>query len=240
MCRYYCQEHPYTYELTSKILAREAGRILVDHSPFFPGGGGQLADRGVIIGNGKSAAVSAVEIVPEGVWHTIEEPIYDCKYVEIRIDEYHRSLQCELHTLAHIVNAMVFKSFDGALLTGAQLGESGTLRIDFDLPRVDNNRLRALEEPINEAAQEDHIVSAYWMSWDDAKSEHGLFRAKSAAPPKGSDGMVRIVQIGTLDRQACGGTHVTSTALCRSVRIMKIENKGKQNRRLRVGIRELN
>ena len=154
MYRYYCQEHPFIYSLTAQILARDAGRIMVEHSPFFPGGGGQLADRGTIISNGKSTTVKAVEILPEGVWHTIEKSIGDCDFVEIRVDEYHRTLQCELHTLAHIVNAIVFKAFDGALLTGAQLGENGTLRIDFDLPGVDNDRLRALEEPINAAAQE--------------------------------------------------------------------------------------
>ena len=239
MSRYYCQEHPFDYSITTQVIAHETDRILVEHSPFFPGGGGQLADRGTIVGDGDSASVVAIEIVPEGVWHSIDRSIENCKSVEIKVDEHHRNLQSELHTLAHIINAIVFKAFDGALLTGAQLADNGSLRIDFDLPGVDNDRLRALEEPINDAAQADHVVSAYWMPWDDAKSEHGLFRAKSAAPPKGSDGMVRIVQIGELDRQACGGTHVMSTALCRPIRIMKIENKGKQNRRMRVGICEM-
>ncbi len=159
--------------------------------------------------------------------------------MEIRVDKHHRNLQSELHTLAHIINAIVFQAFDGALLTGAQLNSNGTLRIDFDLPGVDNDRLRALEEPINRAAQEGHPVTAHWMRWDEAEALPGLFRAKSAAPPKGADGMVRVVHIGDLDRQACGGTHVASTAECRPVRIMKIENKGRQNRRMRVGLREM-
>ena len=180
MYRYYCQEFPHNYTLTAQVLALEESRILVDHSPFFPGGGGQLADRGVIVSNGESITVSAVEIVPHGVWHTIDQSIDDCEFVDIKVDENHRSLQSELHTLAHIVNAVVFKAFDGALLTGAQLGSNGTLRIDFDLPGVDSDRLRVLEEPINEAAQQAHEVSAYWMPWDKAKLEHGLFRAKSA------------------------------------------------------------
>ena len=96
MYRYYCQEHPFIYSLTAQILARDAGRIMVEHSPFFPGGGGQLADRGTIISNGKSTTVKAVEILPEGVWHTIEKSIGDCDFVEIRVDEYHRT--CLLYT----------------------------------------------------------------------------------------------------------------------------------------------
>ena len=75
------------------------------------------------------------------------------------------------------------------------------------------------------------------MDWDEAAREPGLFRAKSAAPPRNEDGTVRVVTIGELDRQACGGTHVASTGLCRAVRIAKIENKGRQNRRVRVAIR---
>ena len=239
MTRYYCQDHPFEFNVQAKVVTTEPGRLLLDRSPFFPGGGGQLADRGVLVGDAGSATVSGVEIATDGVWHFIETPFNNPDTVEIRVDEYHRNLQSELHTLAHIINAVVFKAFDGALLTGAQLNDNGTLRIDFDLPGVDNDRLRALEAPINEAAQADHQVTTHWMSWYEAEAEPGLFRAKFAAPPKGEDGMVRIVQIGELDRQACGGTHVASTASCRPVRIMKIENKGRQNRRLRVGIAEM-
>ena len=108
--------------------------------------------------------------------------------------------------------------------------------MDFDLPGVDSDLSRLLEHPINAAAAEVHAVSSYWMDWDEALKQPGLFRAKSAAPPKGDDGMVRIVKIGDLDQQACGGTHVQRKGQCRPIRFMKIENKGRQNRRVRVGL----
>ena len=241
MARYLCHDHPDALALETVALAVEPGRVLLERSPFFPGGGGQHPDRGTLTtGDGAPFAARGAGVTGAGVWHALDgdgplprvgEP------VEARVDGAFRALQCELHTLAHVVNAVVFRAFDGALLTGAQLGEDETLRIDFDLPGVDNDRLRALEEPIDEAIAADHPVSAFWMDWDEAAREPGLFRAKSAAPPRAADGTVRIVAIGDLDRQACGGTHVASTGRCRPVRIAKIENKGRQNRRVRVAIR---
>ena len=223
-------------QLEARVIAIESNRILLDRSPFFPGGGGQLADRGVIQVNDVSATVTGIELTDKGVWHSVDQEVGEPAVVWVRINEAHRNLQCELHTLAHIVNAIVFQEFDGALLTGAQLNENGTLRVDFDLPGVDNNRLRSLESVINETARADHPVSAHWMPWEQAEAEAGLFRAKSATPPRSADGLVRVVQIGDVDRQACGGTHVRSSGDCRPIRIMKIENKGRQNRRVRLGI----
>lgn len=239
MTRYFCQDHPDAFVVGTSVLAIEPGRVLLERSPFFPGVGGQHTDRGTIAGvSGPPVPVRAVEVVEAGAWHTLDGASpSEGEIVEVRVDECFRALQCELHTLAHIVNAVVFRAFDGALLTGAQLGEDETLRIDFDLPGIDNDRLRALEGPINDDVAADHPVSASWMDWDEAEREPGLFRAKSATPPKGADGTVRIVQIGDLDRQACGGTHAASTALCRPVELRKIENKGRQNRRVRVALR---
>ena len=69
-----------------------------------------------------------------------------------------------------------------------------------------------------------------------AEATAGMFRAKSVAPPLQSDGLIRIVDIEGLDQQACGGTHLASTGHARRIRILKVENKGRQNRRLRIGL----
>jgi misacylated tRNA(Ala) deacylase len=79
-------------------------------------------------------------------------------------------------------------------------------------------------------------VRASYMPYDKAKAIPGLFRSKPVSPPLGEDGMVRIVEIAGLDRQACGGTHLVSTRQARPARILKIDNKGRQNRRVKVGI----
>ena len=124
------------------------------------------------------------------------------------------------------------------MLTGAQLSADGTFRVDFDLPGSDTDRLRALAGPINDVIQQDLPVRCFHMSWDDASSVPGLFRSKSVAPPRQTDGNVRIVEIGDLDRQGCGGTHLASTGASRTIRILKVDNKGRQNRRIKVGFAE--
>ena len=230
------QEAPDRLSFAADVLSIEPGRVLTARSPFFPGGGGQLADRGAVVVGDAALSVEAIEVVDEGVWHAVSGMPADAPAVELRVDPAFRALQSELHTLAHLVNAIVFRAFDGALLTGAQLNADATLRVDFDLPDVDNDRLRALEGEINAAAAADHEVVASRMDWDEAAAEPGLFRSRSATPPKDADGTVRIVRIGDLDRQACGGTHVASTGQCRPIRIAKIENKGRHNRRVRVAL----
>ena len=78
------------------------------------------------------------------------------------------------------------------------------------------------------------MCATYYVSETEAKSTQGLIRSLSVVPPPMSDGTVRIVEIGDLDRQACGGTHLTNTAQSRPIRIAKIENKGRRNRRVRI------
>jgi misacylated tRNA(Ala) deacylase len=143
-----------------------------------------------------------------------------------------------LHTDCHIVNALVYQQFRGALVTGAQINDDDTARIDFDLPDADNDRLRALEPAINDAIRQDLAVRYAYLPLAEASGEPGLLRSRSVAPPPGDDGTVRIVEIVGLDRQACGGTHAASTGHSRPVRILKIDNKGRHNRRVRIGLAE--
>jgi misacylated tRNA(Ala) deacylase len=142
---------------------------------------------------------------------------------------------CELHTVAHIVNAVVYKKF-GALLTGAQLAEDESFRLDFDLPGVDSVNLRSFLGPVNDAIKSDMKIKTSYMPWETAHMETGTFRSKMVTPPPERDGSVRIVEIADFDRQACGGTHLRSTAEARTATILKIDNKGRQNRRVRIGL----
>ena len=142
----------------------------------------------------------------------------------------------QLHTDTHILNALVFQSFDGALVTGVQMAEDGTARMDFDVPGADNDRLRALEGPINDLIRQDIPVHFAYVPMREAQAEHGLIRSRSVAPPPTPDGKIRIVEIVGLDRQACGGTHLASTGGSPPVRILKIDNKGRHNRRVRIAL----
>jgi misacylated tRNA(Ala) deacylase len=110
--------------------------------------------------------------------------------------------------------------------------------MDFDLQAADNDRLRALEGPINDLIRQDIPVTFAYVPMHEAQAERGLIRSRSVAPPPTPDGKIRIVEIVGLDRQACGGTHLASTGGSPPIRILKIDNKGRHNRRVRIGLAE--
>jgi misacylated tRNA(Ala) deacylase len=235
--RLFCQEHPEILRLETEVVDVRPGRVRLAQSPFFPGGGGQLADRGVLRWGGGEAAVVGLEPAESGGWwHLLDRAGEPSGVVEVSVDPAFRQMMRELHTGAHILNALVFREFDGALITGAQLGADGTARVDFDLPGADNDRLRALDGAVNDVVAQDLRVGIAWVDAPDVASEPGMVRTRSVAPPPSDDGQVRVVEIVGLDRQACGGTHLTSTGASRPLRILKIDNKGRHNRRVRYGL----
>ena len=236
MTRLLCHDRPDLLELETEILDVRPGAVLLARSPFFPGGGGQLPDRGSLAWRGGELAVTGLAADPRGLWHELADPAEPLGTVLLRIDPAFRALMSELHTLAHVLNSLVYDAFGGALLTGAQLSADATFRVDFDLPGADNDRLRALGPAIADVIRQDLPVGASWMPYDEARAIPGMFRSKAVAPPPQADGMVRIVEIAGLDRQACGGTHLASTGLSRGARILKIESKGRHNRRVRAGL----
>ncbi len=236
MARLLCQERPDLLDLETEILDARPGAVLLERSPFFPGGGGQLADRGTLAWQGGEAPSRASPPIRAASGTSSPSRSSPRAPSCLRADPAFRGLMSELHTLAHIVNRLVYDAFGGALLTGAQLSADATFRVDFDLPGADNDRLRALDPAIADIIRQDLAVGADWMPYDDAKAIPGMFRSKAVAPPPQADGMVRIVEIAGLDRQACGGTHLESAGRSRGARILKIENKGRHNRRVRVGL----
>ncbi len=237
MARSFYHEHPETLIVETEIVDVRPGRVLLAQSPFYPGGGGQVADRGVVRWTGGEAAIAGFEPVGGKLWHLLSDPAVEpTGPVQAIVDPAFRQMMRELHTDTHILNAFVFQTFNGALVTGVQMSEDGTARMDFDVPEADNDRLRALEGPINDVIRQNLMVRDDYIPVDDAYDQPGLVRSKSVTPPPTSDGKIRIVEIVGLDRQACGGTHLGSTGASRAIRILKIDNKGRHNRRLRIGL----
>ena len=92
-----------------------------------------------------------------------------------------------------------------------------SVTMDFDLPDADNDKLRALEAGLNDLIRQDLPLRYTYVPLAEATSQHGLIRSRSVAPPPDDEGLIRIVEIVGLDRQACGGTHLTSTGSSRPV-----------------------
>jgi misacylated tRNA(Ala) deacylase len=235
MARAFYHEHPETLALETEVVDARPGRVLLARSPFYPGGGGQLADRGRLCWSGGAVAVVGLEAGEGGYWHVLEDPAAELAGdLRAEVDPGFRRMMRALHTGTHILNAFVFQRFAGALVTGAQLNADGTARLDFDVPEADNERLRALEGPINEAIRQNFAVRDDYVALAEAYEVPGLIRSKSVTPPPTADGKIRIVEIVGLDRQACGGTHLAATGDSAPVRILKVDNKGRHNRRVKI------
>jgi misacylated tRNA(Ala) deacylase len=232
----FCHDQPHTLSLETAVIEAGPGRVRLAETPFYPGGGGQLPDRGAIRWQGGDVGVTGFEMVDGALWHLLDADIALHGRVEAVVNPLFRQMMRELHTGTHILNALVFQSFDGALVTGVQMNDDGTARMDFDLPDADNDRLRALETPINDVIGQGLAVRCTYVPMAEAMAVPGLIRSRSVAPPPTEDGRVRIVEIDGLDRQACGGTHLDDTGEMRALRILKIDNKGRHNRRVRIGL----
>lgn len=232
----YCHDHPDTLTLETSVADARPGRIVLTDTPFYPGGGGQLADRGIVRWTGGEARIAGFEVSAGKLWHLLDTQVEVAGTVEAAVDPEFRQKMRQLHTDTHVLNALVFQQFDGALVTGVQMAEDGTARMDFDVPGADNDRLRALEGPINDIIRQDLSLSFVYVPMHEAQAEKGLIRSRSVAPPPTPDGKIRVVEIVGLDRQACGGTHLASTGGSPPVRILKIDNKGRHNRRVRIGL----
>ena len=234
----YCHDHPETLTLETEVADARPGKIALADTPFYPGGGGQLADRGLIRWAGGEVKVTGFDVSAGKLWHLLDTPGEVTGRVEAVVDPDFRRRMRQLHTSSHVLNALVFQQFDGALVTGVQMADDGTARMDFDVPAADNDRLRALEGPINDLIRQDIPLNFVYVPVHEAQVTPGLIRSRSVTPPPTPDGKIRIVEIMGVDRQACGGTHLTSTGGSVPIRLLKIDNKGRHNRRIRFGLAE--
>jgi misacylated tRNA(Ala) deacylase len=235
MAVYLCHEQPELVEHDARIIDARPGRVQLDRSAFHPGGGGQVSDAGWIEYGGGVVAVTGVETADgDEVWHVLGDDTIELSgTVLLRVDAERRARVASLHTDSHILNALVFDQFPGTLVTGAQINADGTGRMDFDLSQVDNDVLRGLDAGVNDVIARGVEVRSAYVDSTEADAITGLVRSLSVAPPPTPDGKLRVIDIDGVDRQACGGTHLSNTAQSAPFRITKVENKGKRNRRIR-------
>ena len=236
MAVYLCHEQPDLYEHAAAVIDAAPGRVVLDRSAFHPGGGGQVCDAGTLEHAGGVVIVAGIETVDGVVWHVLDQEIELAGDVVVHVDAAHRSRVAQLHTDSHVLNAIVYERWPGTLVTGAQINADGTGRMDFDLAEVDNDALRGLDAAVNDVIRAGPDVRGVYVDATDAASVAGLVRSLSVAPPPTPDGRLRVIEIDGVDRQACGGTHLTNLAQSAPFRITKVESKGKHNRRIRFAL----
>jgi misacylated tRNA(Ala) deacylase len=207
------------------------GGIVLDRTVFYAASGGQPGDAGTLDVDGLALAVSTT-IHPEGdktrivhIPHGGETiPLSPGQDVTATIDWDRRYRLMRMHTALHLLS-VVFPF----PVTGGSVGEDKG-RLDFDMPEVPAD-LPALEARLNEMVVADHPVTSEWITDEEMIANAGLIKTMKVKPPMGQ-GRVRLIRIGDVDLQPCGGTHVRSTAEIGPLRIGKIEKKGAINRRV--------
>jgi misacylated tRNA(Ala) deacylase len=194
---------------------------------FYPGGGGQPADRGTLAIGERVVAISAVREDSGGVWHCVACELAAGTRVRGEVDWPFRYALMRHHALMHVVNTIARRDF-GGFITGVQLGPERS-RIDFKLD-LGRDRIADFEERVNAAIALALPIASSSITEEEFHARPELVRTLKVAPPV-IDGRVRIVTIEGFDAQACGGTHVHSTQEIGPVRIVKFDNKGKDNKR---------
>ena len=220
----------YLTGFSAVVTASQDGWVALDRTAFYPGGGGQPADRGRFVVDGADLLVPEVRADPTGeIWHRTEGgELAPGTAIEAELDWVYRYALMRAHGLMHVVNTIARASFAGAI-TGVQLGPDHS-RIDLRLEGFSRDRLVEFEDAVNAAVRRDLPITARTIEESEYRARPELIRTVEALPPV-KDGRVRIVEIASFDAQACGGTHVHSTAEIGVARLTRFENKGRDNKR---------
>jgi misacylated tRNA(Ala) deacylase len=224
------RDDAYARTCRARVVAADARGIRLDRSVFYPTGGGQPGDSGrLVLADG--TAIDIVDTIKgEGPDIVVHVPAPGTALPEIgaevmaEIDWQRRHRLMRMHTCLHLLCSVV----PGAV-TGGQVAD-GRGRLDFDVPGSSLDK-EAIGVRLNALINAGHLVLPRWISDAELAERPELVRTMSVKPPAGS-GQVRLIEIAGVDLQPCGGTHVASTAEIGPVAVTKIENKGRQNRRI--------
>ena len=220
--------------MQAQVLGSGPQGVVLDRTVFYARGGGQPGDVGVLRWDGGEMAVAdtikgdAATILHVPAVGAELPPIGAVVRGEVDWDRRHRLMR--MHTAMHLLCSLI----KGAAVTGGAVGAERS-RLDFDLPNPPPKE--AVEAGLNALIEADHPVHMEWVDEAVLDTNPELVRTLSVQPPRGT-GRLRLVRIGPaeapVDLQPCGGTHVARTGEIGRIAVLKIENKGKQNRRITI------
>ncbi len=224
-------------EWQATVLDVDDNGIVLDRSAFYPGGGGQPPDHGVLLWSGVQTAIVGarrgddIRLIPAD-GDPIPPPGTP---VRGALEDERRTALMRTHSGLHLLSGVVFRDF-GALVTGSNM-DPLTGRLDFNLEEVPPGFKEAVEDACNVEVTADRAIEAYELSRTEAFEIPDIIRTATNLLPAEIE-IVRIVDIKGLDVQADGGTHVASTQQIGAIRVLKVENKGKGFRRIRVTLED--
>ena len=215
----------YVKEFQAPIQLIEDDKVITADSCFYAQSGGQPGDKGSLEINGEKFNVINTLKHEKGIAHVLDQPCSSSAgEVTGIIDWDHRYRLMRMHTSMHLLCAAL-----PYYVTGGSIGLEKS-RIDFDLGE-ETFEFETLNTIINEFIQQAHPISYQWITNEELDQQPELVRTLSVKPPRTND-KIRLVKIGTIDLQPCGGTHVANTSEIGEFQFIKYESKGKMNKRV--------
>jgi misacylated tRNA(Ala) deacylase len=226
------RDDAYLQSATAQVVAADARGIVLDRTIFYPLGGGQPGDTGVLLrASGEPLTVtdtrkgeqvnSVLHVLAPG--QALPDP---GETLTLQIDWQRRHQLMRLHTALHVMSCVV-----RAPVTGGNIApDRGRLDFDIDMSLLD---AKLIEEQTNELIGHGVDTATVWITDAELDAQPQLVKTMSVQPPRGA-GRVRLLQIPGIDLQPCGGTHVRNIAEIGTIRVVRIRNEGKRNKRVEI------
>ncbi|MGH2630676.1 MAG: alanyl-tRNA editing protein [Actinomycetota bacterium] len=223
------------------VVEARDGDVVLDRTVFYPRGGGQPGDSGLLRWEGGECRVTdTTKARDDGqIVHAIDPdtPAPEAgTSVSAELDWDRRYQHMRTHTALHALSGVVFTDFD-ARVTGGNMDSGGTARMDFELDGISHEFGQDVEQRLNARLAEDVPVHVRFLPRAEALADPDLIRTKVSLIPESVD-PIRVIDITGIDKQADGGTHVASSGEVGRVRVVKTESKGKANKRIRIQLEE--
>ena len=235
-----CYIDAYARSAEARIVAVERGdaaTLVLDRTVFYPGGGGQPSDRGLVLRatDGRSWTIRGAHKARGEIVHELEpdedDPPAVGDLVQVDLDWARRLALMRTHTALHALCGVVWRDY-GALVTGGNM-EPGSGRMDFEFERMSGDLVDAIEATVNAELAAEHDVRVNVLPRAEAFAIPDLIRTRINLLPEGIE-EIRTIEIVGLDLQADGGTHVANTREVGGIRVTGYESKGRINKRIRI------
>ena len=228
------RDDPYARSATARVVRIEEGGIVLDRTVFYPMGGGQQGDAGVLVRR-DGQRISVVDSRKgEGLDTVLHIPAPGSARLDpgetlvLELDWERRYALMRLHTALHVMSCVVV-----APVTGGNIApEKARLDFDIDMNLLDAERI---ERETNSIIARGIATETVWISDEELDARPELVKTMSVKPPRGS-GRVRLLSIPGVDLQPCGGTHVRNIDEIGAIRVLRIRSEGRRNRRVEIAL----
>ena len=226
------QQDAYLRDCAARVIEVGSEGVVLDRTVFYPLGGGQPGDTGLLRASGgrEWRVVDTRKGESGRILHRLAEaavPPTVGEAVEVVIDWERRYAHMRMHTGLHLLGSVLRYG-----VTGGQIGTDRS-RLDFDTQEeIDKEQVT---DALNALVVADHAVGSQWITDEELDRQPELVRTMSVQPPRGV-GRIRLLDIAGVDLQPCGGTHVARTGEIGRVVVTRVENKGRRNKRVYVAL----